>query len=581
MSATLEAPVRESASGPTPDRRVSTPWTTSRGLLMVIGVSFILVAIYALVDIGVNPLTVFFERDAIGNLLERMWPPTLNQFDRVWDSALDTFFMAFVGTALGLVLAVPLGFLAARNVSRIPALRILARGIIAFTRAIPELVFALIFVRVYSIGVLPGVMAIGIHSVGMLGKLFADSIEQIERGPQEGVAATGASRLQELTTGVVPQLVPSFIAITLYRLDINFRGATILGLVGAGGIGLQIRAAQGSLDYPQLLGITIVIIAMIVVVEAVSTGVRGVVLGHQRTRVGVLSRLRGGPSVADYRPASPSGPTDAVSTTGRGVTSKRLSPPWTTERVTMYGFGLVSAVFLVLSFTTTDMSVGEMITGLPEVPRMFWRLIPRSMDWWREPFTDMFVETVLMGFAATFLALIFAIPTAYLASRNVAPARWIYLLARGFILGMRALPDLIVAVIFVAALGLGPKPGVLALTIGLYAFATKLFADSIEEAKEGPRDGVRATGAGRLQEAFTGVTPQVMPAILGNALYLLDVSIRSSTVLGIVGGGGIGFALLGAARLLEWEMLGGLLLIIFAFVYAIELLAGWVRKQVL
>lgn len=581
MSATLEAPVRETGSGSTPERRVSAPWTTSRGLLLAIAVIFVVVALYALVDIGVNPLTLVFERDAIGNLLERMWPPTLNQFDRVWDSALDTFFMAFVGTALGLLLALPLGFLAARNVSKIPAVRVVARGIIAFTRAIPELVFALIFVRVYSIGVLPGVMAIGIHSVGMLGKLFADSIEQIERGPQEGVAATGASRLQELTTGVMPQLVPSFIAITLYRLDINFRGATILGLVGAGGIGLQIRAAQGALDYPQLLGITIVIIAMIVVVEAVSTGVRGIVLGHQRTRVGVLAKLRGGPSVADYRAASPTAVPETSPTANRVATPRSLRPPWTTERVTMYGFGLVSLMFLVLSFTTTDMSLGEMITGLPEVPQMFWRLIPRSMDWWREPFTEMFVETVLMGFAATFLALIFAIPTAYLASRNVAPARWIYLVARGFILGMRALPDLIVAVIFVAALGLGPKPGVLALTIGLYAFATKLFADSIEEAKEGPRDGIRATGAGRLQEAVTGVTPQVMPAILGNALYLLDVSIRSSTVLGIVGGGGIGFALLGAARLLEWEMLGGLLLIIFAFVYAIELLAGWVRKQVL
>jgi len=535
---------------------------------------FVAVSVYALLDIGVNPLTLFFERDDVGNLLARMWPPTLNKFDLVWDSAIDTFFMAFVGTVLGLFLAIPLGFLSARNVVRAPWLRGVARGVIAFTRAIPELVFALIFVRVYSIGVLPGVMAIGIHSVGMLGKLFADSIEQIERGPQEGVAATGASRLQELTTGVVPQLVPSFVAITLYRLDINFRGATILGLVGAGGIGLQIRAAQGSLDYPQLLGITLIIISMIVVVEFVSTSVRGVVLGHQRTRVSLVQRLRGGPALTDYRPEPPKA-------TPAPVVVRRLTPPWTTERVTMYAFGIACAVFLVLSFTVTDMSFGEMIAGLPEVPQMFYRLVPRSMDWWREPFGELLVETVLMGFAATFLSLLFAIPTAFLASRNVAPARWIYAAARGFILGMRALPDLIVAVIFVAALGLGPKPGVLALAIGLYAFATKLFADAIEEAKEGPRDGIRATGASRLQETFSGVTPQVMPALLGNSLYLLDVSIRSSTVLGIVGGGGIGFALLGAARLLEWEMLGGLLIIIFAIVYAIELLATWVRKQVL
>ena len=139
----------------------------------------------------------------------------------------------------------------------------------------------------------------------------------------------------------------------------------------------------------------------------------------------------------------------------------------------------------------------------------------------------------------------------------------------------------IVAVIFVAALGLGPKPGVLALAIGLYGFATKLFADSIEEVKEGPRDGIRATGASGLQEAFSGVLPQVMPSLVSNSLYLLDVSIRSSTVLGIVGGGGIGFALLQGAKLLKWDLLGGLLILIFVIVYGIELLSGWVRRRII
>ncbi len=146
---------------------------------------------------------------------------------------------------------------------------------------------------------------------------------------------------------------------------------------------------------------------------------------------------------------------------------------------------------------------------------------------------------------------------------------------------MRALPDLIVAVIFVAALGLGPKPGVLALSIGLYAFASKLFADSIEEVSEGPRDGVRSTGASPVQESFTGVLSQAMPSLAGNSLYLLDIAIRSSTILGIVGGGGIGFVLISASRLLMWDVLGGLLAITFVLVYAIELLAGWVRKQLI
>ena len=554
---------------------ISTPWTGRRIGLWSIGLVFTAVSLWSLVDIGVNPLTLFFERDDIGNLLRRMWPPTIQEFEPVWKATLDTFFMAFVGTALAFILALPLGFLAASNVVRVPALRAVARAIIVFTRAIPDLIFALIFVRVYSIGVLPGVLAIGLHSIGMLGKLFADSIEQIQHGPREGVQATGAGRFQDMSTGVLPQIVPSFIAITLYRLDINFRSSTLLGLVGAGGIGLQIRAYQGGLRYPELLGVTLLIIALIVIVEVVSTSVRATILGHERTRVGLLARLRGGPTATEFTPA-PITPAEAQT-----QVTPSLRPPWTRERLTMYGFGFFSLVMLVLSFTLTDMSLPELITGLPEVPRVLWRLVPSSLDWWIPEFGEQLLETVLMGFAATFLALVFAIPTGFLAARNVAPAKWIYSASRLFILSVRALPDLIVAVIFVAALGLGPKPGVLALAIGLYGFATKLFADAIEEVSEAPRDGIRAVGASRLQETFSGVLPQVMPSLVGNSLYLLDVSIRGSTVLGIVGGGGIGFALLQGAKLLKWDLLGGLLIMIFVIVYGIELLSGWVRRRII
>lgn len=566
----LETKDARGSDQPTPHQG----WSVSRIALWGIVISFVLVSIWSLIDIGVNPLTLFFERDDIGNLLQRMWPPTITELSSVWDATLDTFFMAFVGTFLGFLLAVPLGFLAATNMTRFAPLRAIARGVIVFTRAIPDLVFALIFVRVYSIGVLPGVLAIGLHSIGMLGKLFADSIEQIQTGPREGVQATGARRSQDIATGVLPQIVPSFIAITLYRLDINFRSSTLLGLVGAGGVGLQIRAYQGGLRYPELLGVTLLIIALIVLVEIVSTSVRATILGHNRTTVGLLTRLRGGP------PASAFARSDSPPA-GTPTNSASLRPPWTRERVTMYLFGLVTLVMLVLSFTMSDMSLGDMITGLPEIPQVLWRLVPTQFDWWQSEFADLLIETVLMGFAATFLALIFAVPTGFLAARNVAPARWIYVTARTFILGVRALPDLIVAVIFVAALGLGPKPGVLALAIGLFGFATKLFADAIEEVQEGPRDGIRATGASRLQESFSGVLPQVMPSLVGNSLYLLDVSIRGSTVLGIVGGGGIGFPLLQGAKLLKWDLLGGLLILIFLIVYAIELLAGWVRRRII
>ena len=574
---TLLAPdlEREVSNAPSGPRRLAPPRTARRAALRLIAVGFVVASVYSLVSIGVNPLTLWFERDAIGNLLDRMWPVQLDNAGSVFGHAIDTFFMAFLGTVFAVGLALPIGWCAASNMVGNRPARGAARAVIVLTRAVPDLILAMIFVRVFSIGALAGILALAIHSVGMLGKLFADALEQVDAGPREGVAATGASRWQELMSGVVPQVVPSFIATSLYRLDINFRSATLLGIVGAGGIGLDIKVAQGGLNYPQLLGVTLVVIAMIVVFEIVSTAVRSVILGPTvNARRGWWARVTGRTTVTGSA-------TTVASVSPLPIAHRSLVQPWSRERVTMYVFGIACAVLTVLSFVVTDVSLFEFLGGVAELPSMFWNLVPKSFDWWDDRFIGDFTETIMMGFAATAIALVFALPTGLLAARNVAPARWVYGAARCFILMVRALPDLIVAVVFVAALGLGPKPGVLALSIGLYAFAAKLFADAIEEVVEGPRDGVRATGATGMQESFSGVMTQAMPSIVGHSLYLLDVSIRSSTVLGIVGAGGIGYSLIGGARLLKWDMIGGLLIILFVIVYAIELLAGWVRKQII
>ena len=317
------------------------------------------------------------------------------------------------------------------------------------------------------------------------------------------------------------------------------------------------------------------------IVEIVASKVRAVILGHddsrQRIGAGRFARFTGGShgmTAEQFQPAAKADPSASFD-------RNKLVPPWTRDRIIMWTFSGACLLMLVLAFTIPDMSFLELVRGLPEIPQTFERLIPRNMDWWQSRWGDLLIETVQMGFAATGLSLIFAIPTALLAARNVAPARWVYNVSRAFILGVRALPDLIVAVIFVAALGLGPQPGVLALAIGLYGFSTKLFADSIEEIKEGPRDGVRSTGATGLQETATSVLPQVMPALVGHSLYVLDVSLRASTVLGIVGAGGIGFPLVQGTRLFQFDLVGGLLICIFVLVYAIELLSTWVRKQVI
>ena len=130
-------------------------------------------------------------------------------------------------------------------------------------------------------------------------------------------------------------------------------------------------------------------------------------------------------------------------------------------------------------------------------------------------------------------------------------------------------------------MGLGPIPGIFALVVGTTGFFSKLIADAVEEVDPVPREGVFATGATRLQETTTSVIPQAMPSIVGNLLYVLDINLRTSAILGIVGGGGIGTLLMNSIKVLKWQTTGAILLSIFVIVYGIELLAGWIRKQIL
>jgi len=536
-------------------------------LLLAVTVVFVGLCLWGLRRVDLSLFALIDGWPQTQNLLERMWPPFIpsEDFSPIWRATLDTFFMAYAGTAIGLFVAIPLALASARNVMPWAPVRAVARAIIVFTRAVPALVFAIVFVRIYGIGVLPGVLAIGIHSVGMLGKLLGDAAEGIDPGPRDGIVSTGAGPMQDLMTGVWRQMVPSAIAVTLYRLEIDFRGATLLGFVGAGGIGLVLRGYQGNLRYQEMLGVTLLIVVLVVCMEAMSALTRRALLGDAEPSEGrLMSLFRGRATTAHNLQVAPS-----------------ITAPWDPPRRRLAIAGAGSVVLLGLSFTIPDISIRELFASVGEMPSTFWKLVPKDMTWFTDAVVGDLIETIAIGFAATFLALLVAIPFAFMAASNVAPGRWVYRCARMFLLLVRAVPELVVAVIFVAAIGLGPATGTLALAIGMFGFITKLFADSIEEIRQGPRDGVFATGATRTQEIGTSVVPQVLPALLGNALYVLDVSLRSSTVLGIVGAGGIGFLLNNAARTLKFEVVGGIVLSIFVIVYAIELIASWVRRQVI
>ena len=214
-----------------------------------------------------------------GDLLARSWPPRWSYLDRLWKPLWDTINMATLGTLLGVIIAVPLAFLAARNTTPSAALlRPLALLIIVASRSINSLIWALVLVTLLGPGLLAGILAIALRSVGFVGKLLYEAIEEIDASQVEAVRATGASGIQVIDYGFVPQLLPAFLGISVFRWDINIRESTILGLVGAGGIGLQLQSSLNVLAWSQVSVIFAVILATVLVSEWVSAKVRHAII---------------------------------------------------------------------------------------------------------------------------------------------------------------------------------------------------------------------------------------------------------------------------------------------------------------
>jgi phosphonate transport system permease protein len=207
------------------------------------------------------------------DFLRRMVPPDLSVLGNALRGAVETIQIAVVGTAVAAVLALPLGFAAARNAAP-PWLFYWARSLLNAFRAVDTLVYALFFVAAVGLGPFPGVLAVLVYTATVLAKLYSETIEAIEPGPVEAVRATGATTLQVLRWGVLPQLVPQFLSFTLYRFETNIRAAAVLGFVGAGGIGFYIQTYLRLLNYPAAATVLLVLIGLVMIVDFASSRLR-------------------------------------------------------------------------------------------------------------------------------------------------------------------------------------------------------------------------------------------------------------------------------------------------------------------
>jgi phosphonate transport system permease protein len=235
---------------------------------------FLVVLAQATLVVQARPQDLITGAHGMADILRRAMPPDISKLpDELWP-ALETVDIAFFGTTAAVLLAVPLAVLAAHNTTPARPLYAFARGVIALCRAVPDLVWALLFVTAVGLGPFPGALAVSVHSIGMLGRLFAEVIEDMDMGPVEALTTTGANRLQVFSHAVVPSVLPSLLGIALYRLDENIRSSLVLGFVGAGGLGFELLTAMNLFQYRTVSLLLIITFVIVILTERMSAALR-------------------------------------------------------------------------------------------------------------------------------------------------------------------------------------------------------------------------------------------------------------------------------------------------------------------
>ena len=253
--------------------------TAQRLIRFAIWLVIALAIVQSLRTIEVIPEFLYDAPEQMGDMMQRMWPIDWSYYATGVHAALvETMHIATLGTLLSIVLAIPFGLLVAGNLTRNKALNFIARVVLVSSRSVNSLVWALLFVAIFGPGAVAGTLAIAFRSIGFVGKLVGEAIEEMPRGPIEALQAAGASKASEIRYGYWPQLKPAFWSIVLLRWDINVRESAVLGIVGAGGIGMALDTSLNLFQWDRVALVLVAIFAIVIVIELVVTQVRRRVL---------------------------------------------------------------------------------------------------------------------------------------------------------------------------------------------------------------------------------------------------------------------------------------------------------------
>ena len=436
------------------------------------------------------------------------------------------------------------------------ALHALARGALSVMRSVPELVWALLFVRAVGLGPAAGVLAIGVAYGGVIGKVFADLLEGVPRRAATALAASGARPWAAFGLGLLPAARPLLASYALYRLDCALRASAVLGLVGAGGVGQQLELSLKMLRYDEVATYVIALFAVVASVD----------LASQLLRRRVAARRSLFPATRGAAARSAAGAALLLATAGAAASVRELAPWTLLSRRSLGGMAAFAR-----SLWPPDLS-----------PRLLGELWPGAL----QTLAISVLGTALAAAGGIVLAVIAARPLRRVAAETDGPLRrgaatTAALLARSAMNLGRTLPELLWALALVLAIGLGPFAGALALGVHTAGVLGRLYFEALEEVPTAPIAALRGAGASRSGALLHGVLPQVFPQLVAYTLYRWEVNIRASAVLGVVGAGGLGRDLKLALSWFDYPRAATLVLAILALVVAVDAASAAVRRRVL
>ena len=456
-----------------------------------------------------NPGALFGAENlkVIGRFLAAFLPPQTGAefLSELFKASLQTLAIATTGMVLALLVAVPLAYRVSRVCRSHPGLQLIMRGLLTVLRGIPELVWALLFVRVMGLGPAAGVLALGLTYGGMLAKVYAEIMESVDQTPARALQAAGASRPVAMLYGLLPLAAKELVSYTVYRWECALRASVVMGFVGAGGLGQLMDQAMKMLNGGEACSVLIVFLCLVVLADSLSTWLRQAL--------------------------------DAPAKRQRSAFGWRST--WFVLLLTLSivsSFALLSIDFSDLLSLQAGQSMARFVSGFFPADMSTNVLIKTFNGMW---------QTLAVSVLGTALAAVAGLLLAVSRPRTLVNA----------VLNVcRSVPELVWATLTVLAVGLGPFAGALALALHTTGVLGRLFAQAIDNATRAPTLALQHAGASRSLDFVYATLPQIAPQLVAYTLYRWEMNIRMATILGFVGAGGLGQLLYVALSLMDYPL---------------------------